>query len=124
MCSPWPHCSSWRPAGGAASVRVGHRPGARTALELDGTFIAYAVGRSAQDCNRVFVWNLASRGVTKLGRKTNCEQTSTGNAIAAVSVAGKRVLWVHFAGGNIREWSLVDRDDDEAFAAPAAVRQP
>ena len=94
------------PAGGAASVRAVTAPARVLALELDGSFIAYAVGRSAQDCNRVFVWNLASRGVTKLGRKTNCEQTSTGNSIAAVSVAGKRVLWVHFAGGNIREWSL------------------
>jgi hypothetical protein len=94
------------PTGGAASVRSVTAPARVLALELDSSFIAYAVGRSAQDCNRVFVWNLASRGVTKLGRKTNCEQTSTGNSIAAVSVAGKRVLWVHFAGGNIREWSL------------------
>jgi outer membrane protein assembly factor BamB len=54
----------------------------------------------------VYVWNLATRGVTKLGRKTHCEQTSTGNAIAALSIAGTRVLWVHYAGGNIREWSL------------------
>ena len=106
MCSHWPHCSSWRRRAERRPSARSRRPARVTALELDSSFIAYAVGRSAHDCNRVFVWNLASRGVTKLGRKTNCEQTSTGNSIAAVSVAGKRVLWVHYAGGNIREWSL------------------
>ena len=76
------------------------------ALEHDASRVAYAVGRSARDCNRVYVWDLATRGVSKLGRKTHCEQTSTGNEIAAVSIAGRRVLWVHYAGGNIRDWSL------------------
>ncbi|MGH3071332.1 MAG: hypothetical protein ACRDNB_03560 [Gaiellaceae bacterium] len=94
------------PAAGAGSVRTVTAPAPVRALELDGSRVAYATGRSARDCNRVFVWNLATRGVSKLGRRTHCEQTSTGNEIAAVSIAGTRVLWVHYAGGNIREWSL------------------
>lgn len=94
------------PTAGAASVRAVTAPAPIRALELDGARIAYATGRSERDCNRVFVWNLATRGVTKLGRKTHCEQTSTGNEIAAVSIAGTRVLWLHYAGGNIRDWSL------------------
>jgi hypothetical protein len=94
------------PTGLAASVRTVTAPAPVRALELDGARIAYATGRSARDCNRVFVWNLTTRGVTKLGRRTHCEQTSTGNEIAAVSIAGTRVLWVHYAGGNIRDWSL------------------
>ena len=94
------------PAAGAAPVRSVTAPARVTALELDGSRIVYSTGRSAGDCNRVFVWNLTMRGVTKLGRKTHCEQTSTGNEIAAVSIAGTRVLWVHYAGGNIRDWSL------------------
>lgn len=94
------------PSGGAASVRSVTAPAPVLALEADGARIAYATGRSARDCNRVFVWNLESRGVTKLGRRTHCERTSTGNAIAAVSIAGTRVLWVHYAGGNTRDWSL------------------
>jgi len=32
--------------------------------------------------------------------------TSTGSGIAAVSVAGGRVLWLTYIGGNTREWSL------------------
>lgn len=94
------------PAAGAATVRTVTAPAAVLALEHDGSFVAYAAGRSAGDCNRVYVWNLATRGVSKLGRRTHCVQTSTGNAIASVSVAGRRVLWVHFAGGNRRQYTL------------------
>ena len=94
------------PAAGAASVRTVAAPAPVLALEHDASFVAYAVGRSAQDCNRVYVWNLTTRGVTKLGRRTHCIQTSTGNAIGSISVAGRRVLWVHFAGGNRRQYTL------------------
>jgi hypothetical protein len=91
---------------GAASVRSVTAPARVTALAFEGGRLAYATGFSARDCNRVYVWNLATRGVSKLGRKTHCEQTSTGNAVESVSLAGARVLWVHYAGGNFRDWSL------------------
>lgn len=94
------------PTGLAASVYTVSAPAPVRALELDGARIVYATGRSARDCNRVFVWNPATRSLAKLGRRTHCEQTSTGNEVAAVSIAGTRVLWVHYAGGNIRDWSL------------------
>jgi len=94
------------PMAGAASVRSVTAPAPVLALALDGARIAYATGRSERDCNRVFVWNLATRGVSKLGRKTHCEQTSTGNQVAAVSIAGTRVLWLHYVGGNTRDWTL------------------
>jgi hypothetical protein len=76
------------------------------ALAADGPRVAYARGRAATDCNRVFVWNLSTRGVSKLGRKTHCEQTSTGNAISGIAVAGNRVVWAHYVGGNTRDWTL------------------
>jgi len=94
------------PVAAAASVRSVTAPAPVGALELDGGRVVYATGRSARDCNRVFVWNLTTRGVTRLGRRTHCEQTSTGNEIAAVSIAGTRILWLHYVGGNIRDWSL------------------
>lgn len=94
------------PGAGAATVRSVTAPAPVSALAGDGTRIAYATGFSARDCNRVYVWNTTAGGVTKLGRKTHCEQTSTGNAIGSVAIAGNRVLWVHYAGGNLREWSL------------------
>lgn len=94
------------PAAVAGSSRSVTAPAPVLAVAFDGARIAYASGRSAADCNRVYVWNLSTRGVSKLGRKTHCEQTSTGNAIASVAIAGRRVLWLHYAGGNLRDWSL------------------
>lgn len=94
------------PSAWAATVRTVTAPAPVTALAFDGERIAYATGFSAGDCNRVYVWNLGTRGVSKLGRQTSCEQTSTGNAVESVAIAGTRVLWVHHAGGNLRDWSL------------------
>lgn len=90
----------------AGSSRSVVAPAPVSALSFDGPRSVYATGRSATDCNRVFTWNVATRTVTRFGRGTHCEQTSTGNAIASVSIAGDRVLWLHYAGGNSREWSL------------------
>ncbi|MBA3432517.1 MAG: hypothetical protein H0U08_00315, partial [Actinobacteria bacterium] len=70
------------PVAGAASVRSVTAPAAVQALAFDGPRVAYAAGRTASDCNRVYVWNLTTRAVTRLGRKAHCVQTSTGNGIA------------------------------------------
>jgi hypothetical protein len=76
------------------------------ALGADGTRVAYAAGFSSGDCNRVYVWNLVTRKTVKLGRKTHCQQTSTGNRISAVALAGTRALWLQYQGGNRREYTL------------------
>jgi hypothetical protein len=94
------------PAGGAATIRSVTAPAPVLALAFDGSSVAYATGRSGGDCNRVFVWNLSTRAVTKLGRRTHCIETSTGNAIGSVAIAGRRVLWLHFAGGNRRNYTI------------------
>ncbi len=94
------------PTAGAATVRTVTAPAPVLALAQDGPFVAYATGRSARDCNRVYVWNLTTRGVSKLGRRTHCIETSTGNGIGSLAIAGRRVLWVHYAGGNRRLYSI------------------
>lgn len=94
------------PLAGAADVRSVRAPAPVLALAADGSYVAYATGRSARDCNRVYVWNLATRGVSKLGRRTHCIETSTGNRVGSVAVAGRRVLWIHYAGGNRRNYTL------------------
>ncbi len=43
-------------------------------------------------------------------------ETSTGTGVATVSLASKRVLWLAYTGGNIREWSL--------FTATPTKKQP
>lgn len=103
---------------GAASVRSVTAPAPATALAFDGSRVAYATGRSGADCDRVFVWNPNARAVSRLGRATSCERTSTGSGIAALSLAGSRALWLHFAGGNTRDWSLWTA----TTARPAPVR--
>jgi hypothetical protein len=94
------------PVAGAASVRTVRTPAAVLAVGADWPFVAYATGSSAGDCNRVYIWNLATRAVSRLGRRTHCIQTSTGNAVGSVAVAGRRALWIHYAGGNRRNYTL------------------
>jgi hypothetical protein len=72
-----------------------------TALAADGAQAAYA----STDC-RVHMWNRTTGRVVRLGRGPACEQTSTGTAVGAISVAGNRALWLWYGGGNIREWLL------------------
>jgi hypothetical protein len=90
----------------AATIVALAAPAPVQTVALDSPFLAYATGRAAGDCDRVRVWNRGTGRTVRLGRATHCEQTSTGSGIAALSIAGNRVLWLHFAGGNIREWSL------------------
>jgi hypothetical protein len=90
----------------AAAAATLTSPGPVHALALDTPLLAYASGRSAGDCDRIRIWSRATRRTVRLGRTTSCEQTSTGTGIAALSIAGNRVLWLHYTGGNIREWSL------------------
>jgi hypothetical protein len=90
-------------ATGTGSVTA---PAVVTTLAFDGSRVAYSSGFSAGDCNRVRVWNLTTRAVTRLGRTTHCEQTSTGNTIDTLSIAGKRVVWLYSVGGNFTDWSV------------------
>ena len=52
------------------------------------------------------MWNTATGGVSKLGRRTHCVDTSTGRGIASLALAGTRALWLHYVGGNQRDWSV------------------
>jgi hypothetical protein len=81
-------------------------PGPIGALAADQTRTAFTVVRSPGDCDRVRVWNLATGGISKLGRRTHCIETSTGHGVSSLALAGRRALWLHYVGGNQREWSL------------------
>src|SRR5581483_9619271 len=72
-----------------------------TALAVAADRVAYATA----DC-RVHLWDLRARRVTTFRPGPACERTSTGTGVSAISVAGSRVLFLHYTGGNIREWSL------------------
>jgi hypothetical protein len=93
-------------AAAASSPSYVTAPAPVSAVAFDGARVAYAVGASAGDCNRVRLWNVSTGGVTRLGRGVPCAQTSTGTGVASVALAGNRALWLNYIGGNIREWTL------------------
>ena len=90
----------------AATIAAIAVPAPVQRVAFDAPLLAYATGRSAGDCDRVRVWTRATGRTVRLGRLTSCERTSTGTGIAALSLAGNRALWLHYTGGNIREWTL------------------
>lgn len=76
-------------------------PAPVTALAAAGGRIAYATAWTPRSCERVATvgaWSYAPR---------LCPALSTGRGVAAIAVSGKRTLWLSYAGGNIREWSLL-----------------
>ena len=103
-------------AAGAAPHTSTTSPGPVQGLAFDSPLVAFAAGRSRRDCDRVRIWSRSTGRTVRLERTTSCERTSTGTGVAAVSIAGNRVLWLHFTGGNIREWSL--------FTATTTARRP
>ena len=100
----------------AAAAATITAPAPVQALAFDAPTVAYASGRSGRDCDRVVLWSRTSGRTIRLGRTTSCERTSTGTGVASVSIAGNRALWLHFTGGNIREWTL--------FTATTTARRP
>jgi hypothetical protein len=77
-------------------------------VALNHASFAFAVGRSARDCDHVELWNVDTRGVWRFGRPGPCTDLgSTGTGIGALGVSGNRALWVRYTGGNERDWQLL-----------------
>jgi hypothetical protein len=74
---------------------------------VSGPDVAFATVGTGGLCGAVTLWRpVAGASVAFPRTPTLCPQTSTGTAIAGVETSGGRVLWLSYAGGNIREWSL------------------
>jgi hypothetical protein len=79
-----------------------------TDLALTHASIAFVVGATRRDCDHVELWNPDRKGTWRFGRPRPCgDATSTGSGIWDVGAATRRVLWIRYTGGNIREWSLL-----------------
>src|SRR5262245_55904855 len=99
-------------AGGAAALLTPGRTivvdGPVTLAALNHSSFAFAVGRSAHDCDHVELWDTDTRGHWRFGRSGACTNLgSTGAGISALGVSGNRALWVRFNGGNERDWPLM-----------------
>jgi hypothetical protein len=86
-----------------SSVTVSHTV---AAVAADGKWVALAANGGARTCERAYLWRTAPSRLIPLGRERVCEITSTGRGVGGVSVAGSRALWITYAGGNTREWTL------------------
>jgi hypothetical protein len=99
---------------GAAPAAVADRsvasPGTVIGLARSGFSVAFTSGSSAGHCgDHLELWNLVSKGVTRLGRHTDvvCKEGPVGGTgIAAAAVAGNRAIWLFHAGGNLTDWEL------------------
>ncbi len=99
-------------AGGAAGIqkpgRTFVRPGEVRLVALNGASLAFVVARTKTDCDHVELWNTDTRGTWRFGRAGACTNLgSTGAGITSLGVSGKRVAWVRFNGGNLRDWQLM-----------------
>ena len=114
-------------------------PAPVSAISLTNRVVAYAVGRTPQNCGSVVLWNTPRRGRWTFGSRTilGCEENPSGGfGIPSVAVSGTRVVWLTRIGGNITDWQLwtatptrrVARRlafaSSEADGAPAVVLGP
>src|SRR5690242_11576395 len=83
----------------AAASTAATAPPAVTALAAAQGRTAFATAWTKTRCERVVL------GRRSFGPRI-CPAVSTGRGIAAVEVAGARLLWLGYAGGNTREWTL------------------
>jgi hypothetical protein len=76
-----------------------------TATASRTAFVADAPSELA--CARIVLWAPQARRQTTFNSREQCrELASTGQGVASLALASSRLLWVTFAGGNTREWSL------------------
>lgn len=90
-------------------------------LAADGGRVAFVLQTSAPRCtsSRVAVWQPSTGSLAPIGVSPCSESLSTGAGIFSVALAGTRVAYVQFAGGNTRELQL--RSTTVAQRAPATV---
>src|SRR5207244_334998 len=77
-------------------------------LAADGGRVAFVLQTSAPRCtsSRVAVWQPSTGSLAPIGVSPCSESLSTGAGIFSVTLAGTRIAYVQFGGGNIRELQL------------------
>jgi hypothetical protein len=97
-------------ASGASADRIVTSPGRVLALARSGYDVAFLSAPPPGHCGpRVLFWDLVSKGLYPLGRHPDqlcAEGPSTGSGVTDIAVAADRVVWLAYAGGNLRDWIL------------------
>src|SRR5947208_13040849 len=76
------------------------------ALGLSGADVVFASAATGERCPALTIWHTDLRFDRRFSTGRDCPATSTGSGIAAVAEAQGRVLWLSYAGGNDRDWTL------------------
>jgi WD40-like Beta Propeller Repeat len=74
-------------------------------LSADGSRVAF-VTSTPIDCDHAAVWTPPTKGMARFDFPHLCPATSTGSGIYDLELAGSRVAWVHYGGGNTWDFSL------------------
>jgi hypothetical protein len=92
----------------AANTPVLPLAGPVSELAADGGRVAILVRTKTGSCarDRIAVWAPATRSFVPIGASACVYSTSTGAGLFSVGLAGTRVAYVQFAGGNTRELQL------------------
>jgi hypothetical protein len=93
-------------AGAAALDRARTFPTSVTALDMSGQAVATATAWSPSHCESVDLWSPDVNAGYTFQAPGPCPRTSTGRGIASVAMSYNRVLWLAYAGGNTRDWTL------------------
>jgi hypothetical protein len=97
-------------ASATSSDRTVTSPGKVVGLARSGYSVAFLSGPYKGHCGpHAELWSLASGAVYRLGRHTDAvcsERPSGGSGVTDLAVAGGRVLWLSYAGGNLTDWTL------------------
>jgi hypothetical protein len=96
-------------ASAGTGVRVLKTAGPVTDLAADGQRVAVGVEATRKTCDRIAVWNPIARRVTIWSARTSCppgDQTSGGEFLGEVGLAGSRVAWIEVLQGNNQELLL------------------
>ena len=93
-------------AGAASLDKTRVLPTAVTALDETAQGIATATAWAPGHCESVDLWWPGENQRHGFRAPGPCPRTSTGRGIASVATDLNRVVWLAYAGGNTREWTL------------------
>ena len=77
-----------------------------SALDETAAGVATGLAWTPRTCEGVVLWQPDFFARRTFRAPGPCERTSSGRGVAAVSTDGERVVWLAYAGGNIRDWLL------------------
>jgi hypothetical protein len=93
-------------AGAATLDRTRILPTQVTALDSTLQAVATATAWAPGHCESVDLWSPDVGAAYTFRVPGSCPRTSTGRGIASVATSYNRVLWLAYAGGNTRDWTL------------------